>query len=111
MAEDLPAFIPVTLLTGFLGSGKTTLLRRLLADPALADTAVIINELGEVGIDHHLVERLDDQMVLLSVSIRRAPRRAECGWICWRASGSGGLFLSGSNLPVPRQEFVEAVLW
>jgi G3E family GTPase len=66
MAESFPAFTPVTLLTGFLGSGKTTLLRRLLADPALGDTAVIINEFGEVGIDHHLVERLDDQMVLLN---------------------------------------------
>src|SRR5580698_8561110 len=65
MAEDIPAFTPVALLTGFLGSGKTTLLRRLLADPALGDTAVIINELGEVGIDHLLVERLDEQMVLL----------------------------------------------
>jgi G3E family GTPase len=65
VVSDLPAFTPVTLLTGFLGSGKTTLLRRLLADPALGDTAVIINELGEVGIDHLLVERLDDQMVLL----------------------------------------------
>jgi G3E family GTPase len=64
-ASNLPAFTPVTLLTGFLGSGKTTLLRRLLADPALGDTAVIINELGEIGIDHLLVERLDDQMVLL----------------------------------------------
>jgi G3E family GTPase len=66
MADDIPAFTPVTLLTGFLGSGKTTLLRRLLADPALGDTAVIINEFGEVGIDHLLVERLDDQMVLLN---------------------------------------------
>ena len=65
MVEDVPAFTPVTLLTGFLGSGKTTLLRRLLADPALGDTAVIINELGEVGIDHLLLERLDDHMVLL----------------------------------------------
>jgi len=65
LVEDVPAFTPVTLLTGFLGSGKTTLLRRLLAGPALGDTAVIINELGEVGIDHLLVERLDDQMVLL----------------------------------------------
>ena len=64
-ASALPAFTPVTLLTGFLGSGKTTLLRRLLADPALGDIAVIINELGEIGIDHLLVERLDDQMVLL----------------------------------------------
>jgi len=65
MPEDVPAFTPVTLLTGFLGSGKTTLLRRLLADPACGDTAVIINELGEVGIDHLLVERLDEHMVLL----------------------------------------------
>jgi G3E family GTPase len=62
----LPDFTPVTLLTGFLGSGKTTLLRRLLNDPALRDTAVIINEFGEIGIDHHLVERLDDDMTLLS---------------------------------------------
>jgi len=64
MAE-MPAFTPVHLLTGFLGSGKTTLLKRLLADPALADTAVLINEFGEIGLDHHLVERIDDTMVLL----------------------------------------------
>lgn len=64
MAE-MPDFTPVHLLTGFLGSGKTTLLKRLLADPALADTAVLINEFGEVGLDHHLVERIDDTMVLL----------------------------------------------
>jgi G3E family GTPase len=60
-----PQFIPVNLITGFLGSGKTTLLQRLLADPALADTAVLINEFGEVGLDHHLLERVDDTMVLL----------------------------------------------
>ncbi|MBV9566348.1 MAG: GTP-binding protein [Bradyrhizobium sp.] len=65
MTEAPPAFTPVTLLTGFLGSGKTTLLRRLLADPALADTAVIINEFGEVALDHLLVERLDEDTVLL----------------------------------------------
>ncbi|MFZ5778861.1 MAG: CobW family GTP-binding protein [Pseudomonadota bacterium] len=63
MAE--PVFTPVNLITGFLGSGKTTLLQRLLADPALADTAVMINEFGEVGLDHHLLERIDDTMVLL----------------------------------------------
>jgi G3E family GTPase len=66
MSEAIPDFTPVTLLTGFLGSGKTTLLRRLLADPALSDTAVIINEFGEVGIDHQLVERVDDEVALLS---------------------------------------------
>ncbi len=58
-------FTPVNLLTGCLGSGKTTLLQRLLADPALSDTAVLINEFGEVGLDHHLLERIDDTMVLL----------------------------------------------
>jgi G3E family GTPase len=49
---------PLNVLTGFLGSGKTTLLNRLLRDPALADTAVLINEIGAVSIDHHLVERM-----------------------------------------------------
>ena len=48
--------IPVSVLTGFLGSGKTTLLARLLRDPGMARTAVIINEFGAVGLDHELVE-------------------------------------------------------
>ncbi|MBA5778935.1 GTP-binding protein [Stappia sp. F7233] len=58
--------IPVTILTGFLGSGKTTLLNRLLRDPEMADVAVIINEFGEIGIDHLLVERSDEGIVELS---------------------------------------------
>jgi G3E family GTPase len=57
--------VPVTLITGFLGSGKTTLLNRLLREPALADAAVIINEFGEVGIDHLLVAAPAENMVLL----------------------------------------------
>ena len=57
--------IPVTLLTGFLGSGKTTLLARLLGHPGMGETAVIVNELGEVGIDHHLLTRVDERTVLL----------------------------------------------
>ncbi len=58
--------IPVTVLTGFLGAGKTTLLNRLLKAPEMAGSAVLINEFGEIGLDHLLVERLDDDVVLLN---------------------------------------------
>jgi G3E family GTPase len=72
MSEDNPLDrrppppIPVSVLTGFLGSGKTTLLNRLLRDPALADTLVLINEFGEIGLDHLLVERAEGDMILMS---------------------------------------------
>jgi G3E family GTPase len=57
--------IPLTVLTGFLGAGKTSLLNRLVTDPALAETAVIINEFGEIGLDHLLVKPIRDGVVLL----------------------------------------------
>jgi len=58
--------IPVSVLTGFLGSGKTTLLGRLLRQPALSRAAVIINEFGEIGLDHELVEASEDNVVALT---------------------------------------------
>ena len=56
---------PVTLLTGFLGSGKTTVLNHVLKQPEMAATAVIVNEFGEIGIDHLLVEKATDDVVLM----------------------------------------------
>jgi len=64
--DSLAGKLPVTLITGFLGSGKTTLLKRLLRDPGMNRAAVIINEFGEVGIDHELVASSSEQMTLLS---------------------------------------------
>ena len=57
--------VPVTIITGFLGSGKTTVLNRLLKLPSLADTAVIVNEFGAVGLDHLLIEQAIEDAVLL----------------------------------------------
>ena len=87
---------PVTVLTGFLGSGKTTLLNALLRRPELARTAVLINEFGEVGLDHLMVEKVDGDMVLLSSgclcctvrgelvdSLNRLASRAEAGEIAF----------------------------
>jgi G3E family GTPase len=65
LSVALPETLPTTVLTGFLGSGKTTLLRRALVSPALADTAVIINELGEIAIDHHLVDFVEGSVLEL----------------------------------------------
>ena len=68
--------IPVTVLTGFLGSGKTTIIKRLLRDPDFTDTAIIVNEFGEVGLDHVLLEAADEVIVDLS-----------CGCICCTIRG------------------------
>ena len=56
---------PVTIVTGFLGSGKTTLLGRVLSEPSMSNTAVLVNEFGEVWLDHHLLRRVDERAVLL----------------------------------------------
>ena len=62
---DSTGYIPVNVITGFLGSGKTTLLQHLLVEPALSDMAVLVNEFGEIGLDHHLLQRVDADIVLL----------------------------------------------
>jgi G3E family GTPase len=69
--------IPLVLLTGFLGAGKTTMLNGLLATPEFSDTAVVINEAGDVGLDHMLVEKGADTVVML-----------EGGCLCCRTKGS-----------------------
>jgi len=69
--------IPLVLLTGFLGAGKTTMLNTLLATPEFRDTAVVINEVGDVGLDHLLVERGSDSITLL-----------DGGCLCCRAKGA-----------------------
>ena len=89
--------LPVALLTGFLGSGKTTLLRRALAGAACADTAVLINELGEIGLDHYLVDTVDGPVLELpggclccairedlAQSLRRLLQRRDSGSLSFR---------------------------
>ena len=65
MSDQGDSRIPVTIVTGFLGSGKTTIIRHLLADPRFANAAVIVNELGEIGIDHHLFRQTNERIKLL----------------------------------------------
>ncbi len=64
--SDYGQRLPVIIVTGFLGSGKTTLLNRALKDPALNNCAVLVNEFGAVGLDHHLLENIDGNTVLLA---------------------------------------------
>ncbi|HEY0293739.1 MAG TPA: GTP-binding protein [Bordetella sp.] len=72
-----PARMPVTLVTGFLGSGKTTLVNAVLRSPGFAGSLVIVNEFGDVGLDHLLIASASDQVVLL-----------DSGCLCCAASGS-----------------------
>jgi G3E family GTPase len=83
--------LPISVLTGFLGSGKTTFLRRVLADPAMGDTAVVINEFGEIGLDHLLVAASPDDVVqlpngCLCCAVRQDLVRTLYGLLARRAS-------------------------
>jgi G3E family GTPase len=126
-ATTAPEPTPVNLLTGFLGAGKTTLLKRLLAQPALADAAVLINEFGDIGLDHQLLERIDGDTVLLpsgcvcctvrgdlSDALRALHARRERGEVPWfrravlESSGLADPFPIASTLhadPVLRHHF------
>jgi G3E family GTPase len=66
MSANRPPVFPLTIFTGFLGSGKTTLLNRLLRAPELADCLVLINEFGEIGLDHLLVESVAGEAVVMT---------------------------------------------
>ncbi len=67
--------IPLTIVTGFLGSGKTTLIRSLLANPRFANAAIIVNEFGAIGIDHHLFRKTDERITLLGGGCACCARR------------------------------------
>jgi len=62
---DYASLIPISVVTGFLGSGKTTLLRQLLSAPSLRETAVLVNEFGEIGLDHHLLQHVSESILLV----------------------------------------------
>src|SRR3546814_4471506 len=66
MSEQIDTRFPVSVITGFLGSGKSTLLNRLLRHPEMGETAVIVNEFGEIGLDHALIASSKEDTVLLS---------------------------------------------
>ena len=86
--------IPVHIVTGFLGAGKTTLLNRLLKSGAFANTAVIINEFGEIGLDHDLIETSDETLITL-----------QTGCLCCRIQGDlPACAVVADNTPVISQE-------
>lgn len=100
---DIDKRIPITLLTGFLGAGKTTLLNTLLWQKAFEDAAVFINEFGDVGVDHLLVEKIDEEVLLL-----------DSGCICCSMRGDLSKALRDlfnraqrKQIPVPKRVIIE----
>ena len=71
-----PEQLPVSIITGFLGSGKTTLLNHLVQHPQMQDAVVLVNEFGEIGLDHLLIEAITEKIVLL-----------QSGCICCQLNG------------------------
>lgn len=92
---DADRRIPVNVLSGFLGAGKSTVLNHLLRQPELAGTAVLINEFGQVGVDHLLVERVDESVVLLG-----------SGCLCCAVLGDMGRALKGLFMRSLRREIL-----
>jgi Ni2+-binding GTPase involved in maturation of urease and hydrogenase len=90
--DSLASKLPITLITGFLGSGKTTLISKLLRHPGMNRAAVIINEVGEIGIDHDLVANVNENMSLLASAVRCAP-------ICKTACGNCSLSAGQDKFP------------
>ncbi len=86
---------PIAIVTGFLGSGKTTLIGRLLRDPDMGETLVIVNEFGAAGLDHHLIKAVTDDVMLLPngclcCSIREDVVQTLCGlYRSWLAGAIG----------------------
>src|ERR1700678_602882 len=75
--NELIALLPVSIVTGFLGSGKTTLIARLLRNPAFARTAVVVNEFGEIGLDHELIAASDESLLTLTTGCLCCAVRAD----------------------------------
>jgi G3E family GTPase len=92
-SADIERRIPVTLLTGFLGAGKTTVLNHLLRQPEMATAAVLINEFGSVAVDHHLVSKIDEDLIML-----------DSGCLCCTVRGDLTRSLSGLFMRCMRRE-------
>ena len=101
---------PIAIVTGMLGSGKTTLIGRLLRDPAFDDTLVLVNEFGEIGLDHALLQAVTDNVVLLAngclcCTIRndivQTLRELRVGWLAGTVPDFGRILIETTGLAEP----------